>query len=155
MRYAIALLLLTVTAAAEVREVKPNLHLLPPIIPTPETIAERVENKARVAAMRERAIAMRELAGVGTNQLDSVAISNQVAQIRERGAMLLGLSTVITDTRTNIVETADLADAEIAGLYIRQMRKAAPPLIEAAQTNTIEYAIGAGIRQDINHKPTE
>lgn len=155
MRYAIALLLLTVTAAAEVREVRSDLHLLPPVVPTPETIAERIENKARIAAMRERAIAMRELAGVGTNQLDSVAISNQVAQIRERGAMLLGLSAVAADTRTNIPETASMRDTEIAGLYLAQMAKEVPALIEAAQTNTIEYAIGAGIRQDITAKPKE
>lgn len=149
MRYAIALLLLTVTAAAEVREVKPNLHLLPPIIPTPETIAERVENKARVAAMRERAIAMRELAGVGTNQLDSVAISNQVAQIRERGIILQGLAAVVADTRSNMVEVASLSDAEVAGLYIAQMRKAADELLTTAKTNTIEHIIGAGMRQDL------
>ncbi len=149
MRYAIALLLLTVTAAAEVREVKPNLHLLPPIIPTPETIAERVENKARVAAMRERAIAMRELAGVSTNAMDSVAISNQVAQIRERGIILQGLAAVVADTRSNMVEVASLSDAEVAGLYIAQMRKAADELLTTAKTNTIEHIIGAGMRQDL------
>ncbi len=147
------LVLILVAAAAlshaEVREVRPTLNQLPPTWSPPPTLAERIEARARRYAIAERAAAMRELAGVGTNRLDSAAISNQVRSIRERAVMLDGLRAVIADTRANMPEAAELSDAEVAGLYMVQMRKPAPPLVEAAPTNTIEYAIGAGMRQDL------
>lgn len=136
----------------EVREVRPTLNLLPPTWTPPPTLAERIEARARRHAIAERAAAMRELAGVGTNRLDSAAISNQVLAIRERGMMLQGLAAVVEDTRTNIVEVADMPDATIAGLYIAQMGKRASDVTSHASTNTIEKLIGAGMRQDIRGK---
>ena len=145
----VALLFFTCAASGAIREVKPDLHTLPPF-PEPPTLAERIEQRARRAAMSERARAMRELAGVDSAPgLDSAAISNQVLAIRERGMMLHGLAAVVEDTRTNIVEVADLPDATIAGLYIAQMGKRAADVADGAHTNTIEKLIGAGMRQDI------
>lgn len=147
----LALVLVAVSALCrgEVREVRPTLNLLPPTWTPPPTLAERIEARARRHAIAERAAAMRELAGVSTNAMDSVAISNQVSAIRERGAMLQGLSLVVADTRTNMPETVSLSDAEIAGLYIAQMPKEASDLLPTAKTNTIEHIIGAGMRQDL------
>lgn len=133
----------------EVREVRPTLNLLPPTWTPPPTLAERIEARARRHAIAERAAAMRELAGVGTNRLDSAAISNQVSAIRERGAMLQGLSLVVADTRTNMPEATSLSDVEIAGLYITQMNKSVAELLPIARSNTVEHVIGAGMRQDL------
>lgn len=133
----------------EVREVRPPLNLLPPTWTPPPTLAERIEARARRHAIAERAAAMRELAGVGTNRLDSAAISNQVSAIRERGAMLQGLSLVVADTRTNMPEAASLSDVEVAGLYITQMNKSVAELLPIARSNTVEHVIGAGMRQDL------
>ena len=113
-------------------------------------MAERIEQRARSAAIRERGRAMRELAGIiSTNTLDSIAISNQVQHIRERGAMLQGLSLVVADTRTNMPEAASLSDVEIAGLYTTQMNKSVVELLPIARSNTVEHVIGAGMRQDL------
>lgn len=64
--------------------------------------------------------------------------------------MLEQLSAVIADTRTNIVECANMSDVEIAILYLQQMQKKANE-IGASATNTIEKIIGAGMREDINN----
>ena len=144
-----ALLFCTCAASGAIREVKPDLHALPPF-PEPPTLAERIEQRAQRAAMSERAQAMRELAGIDSaHGLDSAAISNQVSAIRERGAMLQGLSLVVADTRTNMPEAASLSDVEIAGLYITQMNKAVVELLPIARSNTVEHVIGAGMRQDL------
>lgn len=59
------------------------------------------------------------------------------------------LASTIQDTRTNIVETAELTDEQIAGLYLRQMKRDVSPLVCRVPTNTVEYLIGAGMRIDI------
>ena len=105
-----------------------------------------------------RIIVTWESGAITTNALFLRMSPDVVADIerrREDAAMVAALRAVAADTRTNIPETASMRDTEIAGLYLAQMAKEVPALIEAAQTNTIEYAIGAGIRQDINNKPTE
>lgn len=64
------------------------------------------------------------------------------------------LAAVVADSRANIPELRGLADIEVAMLYLRQMSKAGDELLRAAQalgapTNTMEYLIGAGMRQDL------
>lgn len=66
-------------------------------------------------------------------------------------AMLEQLQAVIADTRTNIVECAEMSDVEIAILYLKQMQKKASE-IGANSTNTIEKIIGAGMREDIQEQ---
>ena len=59
------------------------------------------------------------------------------------------LNATIADTRTNIAETAELTDEQIAGLYLRQMKRDVTPLVGRVPTNTVEYLVGAGMRIDI------
>ena len=59
------------------------------------------------------------------------------------------LEAIIRDTRANIPEVAPLSDIEIAALYLAQMAKNADALAAAAPTNTLEFLIGAGMREDI------
>lgn len=62
--------------------------------------------------------------------------------------IILGeLKKIIADTRTNIKECEKLSDIEIATLYIKQMQKKTTDI--NATTNSIEYIIGAGMREDI------
>lgn len=61
--------------------------------------------------------------------------------------MLMQFQQIIADTRSNIVECATMSDIEIAELYIKQMTKSADQIV--APTNTLEYLIGAGMREDI------
>lgn len=61
--------------------------------------------------------------------------------------MLQQFQQIIADTRSNIVECATMSDIEIAELYIKQMTKSADQIV--APTNTLEYLIGAGMREDI------
>lgn len=62
--------------------------------------------------------------------------------------IILGeLKKIIADTRTNIKECKNLSDIEIATLYIKQMQKSTTEI--NATTNSIEYIIGAGMRDDI------
>ncbi len=141
-------------ALGEVREIRQGPYRLPPVVDTPETLAVRAEGKARRAALAERNRALLELAGIvadGKPVTTSAGISNQVARIRERGAAMQGLSAVIADTRASIPETSGMNDSEIAGLYLKQMSKNAGSLLEAAGTNSLEYIIGAGMRQDIKN----
>ncbi len=133
---------------AEIRQANPNIHPLPNY-PEPPTLAERVEAKARRKALAERRIALLELAGIQEAETDSETVSNQVKKIRQKAVIVQGMDYVITDTRSNITDTAGLSDAEIAGLYLQQMQKPVEPLLEAAPTNTIEYVIGAGMREDL------
>lgn len=62
------------------------------------------------------------------------------------------LSAVIQDTRTNIVECAEMSDVEIAILYLKQMQKKASEIENTSSTNTIEKIIGAGMREDIQEQ---
>ncbi len=143
------MVLLGLGLLAEVREVKPDLNQLPSAIPPTPTLAEILEEEAwydAVAARQEAVDAF--VPDIGTNNT-SVAISNQVVAIREKLNILSGLDYAIADTRTNIIEVATLTDTEIAFLYLAQMKKDVEPLTESAPTNTIEYAIGAGIREDL------
>lgn len=66
----------------------------------------------------------------------------------QANAMLEQLQAIIADTRTNIIECAELSDVEIALLYLQQMTKKANE-INIGGTNTIEKIIGAGMRDDI------
>ena len=66
----------------------------------------------------------------------------------QANAMLEQLQAIIADTRTNIVECAEMSDVEIALLYLQQMQKRANE-INVGSTNTIERIIGAGMRDDI------
>lgn len=66
----------------------------------------------------------------------------------QANAMLEQLQAIIADTRTNIVECANMSDVEIALLYLQQMQKKAAD-INVGSTNTIERIIGAGMRDDI------
>lgn len=141
-------------ALGEFREIRQGPYRLPPVVETPETLAARIEGKARRAAMAERNRALLDLAGIvesGSQGTTSAGISNQVVRIRERGAAMQGLSAVIADTRASIPETSGMTDSEIAGLYLKQMKKNAVKLIDAAGTNLLEFVIGAGMRQDIEN----
>lgn len=69
----------------------------------------------------------------------------------QANAMLEQLQAIIADTRTNIVECAEMSDVEIALLYLQQMQKKASE-INANTTNTIEKIIGAGMREDIQEQ---
>jgi hypothetical protein len=68
---------------------------------------------------------------------------------REEQQILTALQAVVSDTRSNITEVAGLSDSEIATLYLQQMRKSTTPLLEFSPVDTVEYVIGAGIRQDL------
>lgn len=68
---------------------------------------------------------------------------------REEQQILAALQAVVSDTRSNITEVAGLSDSEIATLYLQQMRKSTTPLLELSPVDTVEYVIGAGIRQDL------
>lgn len=78
-----------------------------------------------------------------------------IAAMEEQRAVLQGIKAVVDDTRANIPEAAALNDAQIAGLYLQQAKKSADDLKAIAPTNTLEYLIGAGMRQDlINEEKT-
>lgn len=68
---------------------------------------------------------------------------------REDAALLAGIKSVVADTKSNIVEASALSDVEVAGLYAAQMKKPVDALLSVAPTNTVEFIIGAGMRQDI------
>lgn len=65
----------------------------------------------------------------------------------EANAMLNQFQVILADTRKNIPECAKMSDVEIAMLYIQQMQKNTTDI--NAATNSIEYIIGAGMREDI------
>ncbi|MBR3084946.1 MAG: hypothetical protein IKH04_00940 [Kiritimatiellae bacterium] len=73
----------------------------------------------------------------------------KTAEIQEQVALATNLVVITADTRAHIPEAEALSDTEIAGLYLAQMTKEAEPLLAAAPTNTLEYLIGAGMRQDL------
>lgn len=81
--------------------------------------------------------------------------AKQIAERRRVGTNVLArtaleyLGPVIADSRENIPELAGLSDAEVALLYLLQMRKSADDLKALAPSNTLEYLIGAGMRQDL------
>lgn len=150
MKTTLVLILAACTAAAAIRTIREPLEMLPAHDEAP-TLAELTERAALRAARIERAKALAELAadiGEGT-ATNSVAVSNEVARIRAKAVALKTFGAVLSDTRTNIAQTAELSDIDIARLYLRQTRKTSRELETIAPTNTIEYLIGAGMRQDI------
>jgi len=84
------------------------------------------------------------------------AYAKQIESRRRVGTNVLArtaleyLGPVIADSRENIPELAGLSDAEVALLYLLQMRKDADALKAIAPSNTLEYLIGAGMRQDLS-----
>ena len=149
----IVIALISINSFAVIRTVSPPLEQLP-AHGIPPTRAEIIEKSALRAARAERANALAELSSVvGSGCMtNSVTISNEVAQIRAKAAALREFGNVISDTRTNIVETAELSDVDIAHLYLRQTQKTSRELEAIAPTNSLEYLIGAGIRADLNNK---
>lgn len=76
-------------------------------------------------------------------------VKNEVAKIETDAMMKATLAAVIADTRQNIARTTDMSDSQIALLYLSQMSKNADELAAIAPTNTVEFLIGAGMRQDV------
>ena len=72
---------------------------------------------------------------VGTNALAHAAVP--------------ALEAVIEDSRKNIPELEGLTDIQVAQLYLAQMAKPVEELQRLAPTNSMEYLIGAGMRQDL------
>ena len=79
----------------------------------------------------------------------SPVVKRELARIEAETIMVKTLGAVVTDTRANIPETATLSDTTIAMLYLSQMSKDADALKTHAPTNTLEYLIGTGMRQDL------
>ena len=81
--------------------------------------------------------------------------AHQTVEYRELGTNELAraavpvLGAVIQDSRKNIPELKGLTDVEVAALYIKQMTKSTEELQALAPTNSLEYLIGAGMRQDL------
>ena len=81
--------------------------------------------------------------------------AKQVPEYREMGtntfaqAAVPVLSAVIADSRKNILELEGLTDEQVATLYLAQMMKPVDVLQAIAPTNSMEYLIGAGMRQDL------
>lgn len=67
----------------------------------------------------------------------------------DNATALAALAAVIADTRANIPETATLTDLQVAALYLAQMQRDVSAYIGRVPTNTVEYLIGAGVRQSI------
>lgn len=67
----------------------------------------------------------------------------------EQLEMLQVIARFLAEARASIPESSGLSDLEIASLYIAQTKKDAAILAQAAPSNTVEYLIGAGMRQDI------
>ena len=86
------------------------------------------------------------------------AYAKQLAERRRVGTNTLArtaldlLTPVIADSRANIPGLDGLTDTEVAVLYLLQMSKDADALKAFAPTNTLEYLVGAGIRQDLESK---
>lgn len=79
-------------------------------------------------------------------------VKKEIARINGEKIIVDTIKSVAADTRANIPETATMSDAEVAGLYLQQTKKSADALAAIAPTNTLEYLIGAGMRQDLNKK---
>lgn len=76
-------------------------------------------------------------------------VKREIDRIETEAMMQATLGAVIADTRKNIERTKYLSDAQIALLYLAQMRKPADELAKVAPSNTVEFLIGAGMRQDV------
>lgn len=99
-----------------------------------------------------------ESGAVATNSLFlrmSPDVVRGIERKREEQQILTSLQAVVSDTRTNITEVAELSDIEIATLYLQQMRKSTTPLLELSPVDTVEYVIGTGIRQDLSTQKKE
>ena len=112
-------------------------------------VAAEIKEQRREGAML---IVTRTDGTVETNSLFLALAPEAKAQMERRQAteaMAAALRAITADTRANIPATAGMGDAEIAALYLRQMTKDAATLLHAAPTNTVEYIIGTGMRQDL------
>ena len=76
-------------------------------------------------------------------------VIREIEQQRAEKQVVQALQAVVADTRSNIVETANLSDIAIAELYLAQTKKDAAALMDISPTNTVEYLIGSGIRADL------
>ena len=76
-------------------------------------------------------------------------VIREIEQQRAEKQVVQALKAVVADTRSNIVETANLSDIAIAELYLAQTKKDASELMAISPTNTVEYLIGSGIRDDL------
>ena len=81
-------------------------------------------------------------------------VKKELARINGEKIVIDTIKAVVADTRIHIPEAAELSDVEIAGLYLSQTKKRYDDLEAIAPTNTLEYLIGAGMRQDLNQKET-
>ena len=79
-------------------------------------------------------------------------VKKELARINGERIIVDTIKNVAADTRSNIPEASALSDVEIAGLYLQQVKKSSDALESLAPTNTLEYLIGAGMRQDLNKK---
>lgn len=79
-------------------------------------------------------------------------VKKEIARINGEKLVIDTIKAVAEDTRSHIPEAAGLSDIEIAGLYLKQVKKSSNELEAIAQTNTLEHLIGAGMRQDLNKK---
>lgn len=77
-------------------------------------------------------------------------VKRELKKIETQAMMQKTLAEVIADTRKNIPETAGLEDKAVAFLYLSQMKKDATTLSALSPTNTLEYLIGTGMREDLN-----
>ena len=76
-------------------------------------------------------------------------VKKELARIEAEAMMAKTLAGVIADTRSNISGARDLSDSQVALLYLSQMQKSSDHLEKIAPTNTLEYLIGAGMREDM------
>lgn len=79
----------------------------------------------------------------------SPEVKAEVEKIEKEKVMKQTLADVIADTRQHIPETANLEDSQVAFLYLSQMKKNAERLLVNTATNTLEFLIGTGIREDL------
>ena len=111
--------------------------------------ADHIASQRREGA---KVIVVYDSGRVSTNSL-FLAMSPEVKEAmrrrKEDAALLAGIRSVVSDTKSNIVEASALSDVEVAGLYAAQMKKPVDALLSVAPTNTVEFIIGAGMRQDI------
>ncbi len=135
MKKLIALTLLTACVALADYVAPPQKLARTPSYERTQEIISRAPSSAMVQIPAQYARITAAERAVATNHIATAAVGF--------------LPAIIADTRANIPEVAELTDIEIAELYIAQMQKPAEELQALAPTNSIEYLIGAGIRQDI------
>ena len=117
---------------------------------------ERPEYPEQIRTLStERIDEIVDKAPAGASVTVPAAYAKQLAERRRVGTNTLArtaldlLTPVIADSRANIPGLDGLTDTEVAVLYLLQMSKDADALKALAPTNTLEYLVGAGIRQDL------